>query len=282
MRTFLLTALALLAFAGNSVLCRLALDAGWMDAVGFTAVRLFFGALMLLLLLLLRHTPMKAVLQPSRVRFTGALMLFVYALSFSLAYLQLTTGSGALILFGVVQLTLLLADIMAGKRPHRLEWAGVVLAFVGLVYLLAPAWGTPTVAGFALMSLSGVAWGVYTWLGRGSSQPLVTTAANFVWSLPWVLLMCLFSFKPQLWTTNGLILAASSGALTSGLGYALWYAVLPKLTSAQAGIYQLLVPIIAAIGGVLFAAEAISVRLVVASSMVLGGIYLVLLVNKHR
>ncbi len=280
-----LTAIALLAFAGNSVLCRLALGEGLIDAPGFTAVRLISGAITLVLLIMgsRRHpATIESIFQPSKRAWLGAALLFTYALFFSYAYVRLETGSGALILFGAVQLTLLVASFGAGQRPVALEWLGVLLAFSGLVYLVLPAWGTPGMIGFVLMSVSGVAWGFYTKAGQGSASAMQDTCRNFVFSLPLVLLLVLFSFQPSLWTTSGVWMAVVSGALTSGVGYAIWYAVLPQLKTSQAGVVQLMVPIIAAIGGVVFAGEALTVRLVIASLMVLGGVYVVMLVAARK
>lgn len=285
MKKILLTSLALLAFAGNSVLCRLALGEGLIDAAGFTTVRLLSGALTLMLLMVFfdkqSATSVKAF-QPSGRSWLGALLLFVYAIGFSYAYVILETGMGALILFGAVQLTLLLASFFSGQRPGWWEWLGVLLAFSGLIYLMLPAWGSPNLLGFVLMTFSGLAWGLYTLAGQGSVLPLQETTKNFIYSVPWVVLLCLISFQPNLWISNGLWLAITSGALTSGVGYAIWYAVLPELKTSQAGVVQLLVPIIAAIGGVVFAGEALTVRLIVASLMVLGGVYVVMLAAARK
>ncbi len=283
MKTILLTSLALLAFAGNSVLCRLALGGGLIDAAGFTSVRLLAGAITLVILsLLISKQSGKLVLlfKPSIRQFKGAVWLFTYTICFSYAYLVLDTGTGALILFGVVQLTLLVANFIAGKRLVFIEWLGLLMAFGGLVYLLLPAWGTPTLSGFLLMVLSGLAWGLYTLAGKGSASPLLETSKNFIGCIPLITVLGLISFEPSLWTKQGLILAVLSGALTSGVGYAIWYAVLPKLSLAQAGVLQLLVPVLAALGGVLFAAEVLSVRLMVSATLVLGGIYLVIVSPK--
>ncbi len=283
MKTVLYTGLALLAFAGNSVLCRLALGQGLMDVAGFTSVRLLAGAITLVLLLLfLQNKPPNtdSLFKPTRRSWFGALLLFAYALFFSYAYVLLETGSGALILFGAVQLTILLTSFFKGQRPGALEWLGVLLAFTGLIYLMIPAWGTPTLLGFVLMSLSGMAWGFYTIAGQGSVSALADTTKNFLYALPLVLVLCLVVFQPHLWTTKGVWLAVISGAVTSGLGYAIWYAVLPELRSTQAGVVQLLVPIIAAIGGVWLVGEAMTSRLIIASLLVLGGVYMVMVATQ--
>lgn len=276
-RIGLLTALALLAFAGNSVLNRLALAGGLIDAAGFTSVRLLAGALMLCLLCQMRSNNRQLMWRrPGWTTIAGSLLLFVYALAFSVAYRELDTGSGALLLFGAVQMTLLLVGLSQGHRPSVGEWLGMVLAFGGLVYLLLPTWGSPTLAAGLLMLLSGMAWGGYTVLGRGSAQPLLDTTRNFMWSLPWVVLLCLLVFSPQAWHPQGLWLAVASGALTSGVGYAIWYAVLPQWNTLQAGVLQLLVPILAAVGGVIFSHETVSWRLLIAAGLVLGGTHWVL------
>jgi drug/metabolite transporter (DMT)-like permease len=275
LKTAFLTLVALLAFAGNSVLCRLALDGGLMDAAGFTSVRLLAGAVALLLLLLIksRQSNKSLSIKPTRRQLMGSSMLFLYAWCFSLAYLILDTGSGALILFGFVQLTLLGSSWWLNERPTLYEILGILLAFSGLVYWLIPAWGTPSLAGFLLMALAGVAWGVYTLVGRSAQMPLQETSKNFIYCLPLVLLLNLIDFQPQQWSSQGVFLAVISGALTSGLGYAIWYAVLPKLKALHAGVLQLLVPILAAFGGWVFAAEAINQRLIVSALMVLGGVF---------
>ena len=160
MKTLVLTSFALLAFAGNSVLCRIALGEGKIDAAGFTSIRLLAGAITLLFLISSKQSgTFRQVIKPQIRQFKGAVLLFVYAIAFSYAYLQLDTGTGALILFGAVQLTLLFSSFVAGKRPSWLEWIGVILSFSGLVYLLLPAWGTPSLLGFVLMFISGLAWG---------------------------------------------------------------------------------------------------------------------------
>jgi len=276
----LLTTLALLAFAGNSVLCRLALGQGLMDAAGFTGVRLISGALMLLLLLKSSGGASEPILwhqRPQRQHLLGALWLVAYAVGFSFAYVLLETGTGALILFGAVQLTLLFSRVLSGHRLHVLEWLGVVVAFAGLVYLLWPALGTPGWPGFVLMAGSGLAWGLYTLVGQGSRNPLRDTTANFFWAVPLAVLLLLWVPDVAAWSSRGVWLAVISGAITSGVGYAIWYAVLPSLSAAQAGVLQLLVPVLAAAGGVLLASEPLSLRLVLASAAVLGGILMVIL-----
>ena len=246
-----------------------------MDASGFTSVRLLAGALCLVLLMFIKPNKSDQVsaFKPTRRQLMGSSMLFLYAWCFSLAYLILDTGSGALILFGFVQLTLLCSSWWLNEKPTVHEILGLLVAFSGLLYWLIPVWGSPSLAGFVLMALAGVAWGVYTLVGRSALRPMQETSKNFIYCIPWVLLLNLFDFQPQQWSSQGVFLAVTSGALTSGLGYAIWYAVLPKLRALHAGVLQLLVPILAALGGWVFAAEAINQRLIVSALMVLGGVF---------
>ncbi len=288
-KTAALSSLALIAFAGNSVLCRLALSNGEIDAASFTAIRLVAGAVALLFLLKLNGSvEVKSVAlsgRPRNLAWASSLMLFAYAALFSFAYVSLETGVGALILFGSVQITMVLINLFKGNRLSLFEWLGLLISCSGLVYLVFPELSKPSLIGFLMMSVSGIAWGVYTVLGQGSENPLVDTTSNFTLSLAFVALLLLpflvFPFasglhaSPQTW-----FLAIASGALTSGLGYAIWYAALPQLTSTQAGVMQLLVPIIASLGGVLFANEVLSSRLIIASLLTLGGILLVLLAKR--
>jgi len=282
LQVWLLTALALLAFAGNSVLCRLALMDGLMDPAGFTLWRLGSGMLVLLLMVGLRRSAVHPTesrgifsgTQP-RQQMMGSLALFVYMAGFSWAYVQLTTGAGALVLFGSVQLTLMALARISGQRLKITEYLGALLAFLGLLYLLLPAWGTPTVFNFALMALAGMAWSYYTRLGQASDTPLATTTVYFIGTLPLVLLLVWFRFEPAAWSQQGVLLAITSGALTSAVGYAIWYWVLPALSTMQAGVLQLLVPLLAALGGVLFAAEALTMRMALAAVMILGGLWVV-------
>ena len=267
----------LLAFAGNSLLCRLALKGDLINATDFTSVRLLAAAITLLVLLFMTNKSVNiSTLKPSRKQVIGSTMLFLYAWLFSLAYLILDTGSGALILFGFVQLTLLFCGFCINQKPGWSESLGMLLACIGLVYWLIPAWGTPSVIGFFMMAAAGVSWGLYTFVGRKSELPLLETSKNFIYSLPLVLLLNVFVFEPISWRGEGVVLAIISGSITSGLGYALWYAVLPKLKVYQAGVLQLLVPVIAALGGWLILGEMVDGRFLLSSCMILGGILLVL------
>ncbi|WP_422138144.1 DMT family transporter [Endozoicomonas sp. ALC020] len=207
-------------------------------------------------------------------------MLFLYAIAFSFAYLSLNTGTGALILFASVQITIIVAELVTGKKLLPVEWLGAFIAFLGFVYLVIPGLSTPSLTGFILMTVSGVAWGFYTLAGRGSQNPLGDTTYNFVRTLPFVLILGLVSIQDSRLSTEGVILAVVSGGVTSGIGYMIWYIALAGLSGTQSAVVQLLVPVIAAIGGVLFTNETLSMRLVLSSLMILGGI-LTLISGKH-
>ncbi|GGX67725.1 DMT family transporter [Saccharospirillum salsuginis] len=270
------TVLALIAFAANSVLCRLALGDLSIDAASFTATRLIAGGLMLLVLMSLKERRFNARTWLKSGSIKGALYLFVYAATFSFAYVQLDTATGALILFGTVQLTMVLLSLFRGERMGTLEWIGFGVALAGFVYLILPGLTTPSVTGFVLMMASGIAWGLYTLNGRGSRTPMLDTTGNFVRTAPLVLLLFLPFIDDILITPTGFWLAISSGALASALGYILWYSALPHLTGIQASVYQLSVPLIAALGGVVLVGESLTARLGVATLMLLGGIGLLL------
>lgn len=272
------TALALLAFAANSLLCRFALGDGG-DAAQFTALRLASGAAMLALLLSRRGG---SVWRSGHWR--GATALFVYAAGFSWAYVQLDAATGALLLFGAVQVTMLSAGLIAGERFGGLQWTGFVLALVGLLILLLPGARSPSVAGAVPMLLAGVAWGLYSLWGRGARDPLADTAGHFLRSVPLaaVLLLAtvLLPFDPNaegaLMSTKDAIAAVISGALASGLGYVAWYAVLPRLGALRAAMLQLSVPVITALGALALLGETLGLRQSLAALGILGGIALVL------
>jgi drug/metabolite transporter (DMT)-like permease len=274
MSTVVTTAIALFAFAGNSVLCRLALGGGEIDAGSFTLLRILSGALVLFGLLVLKRPKAKLDWRPN---WKASTLLFTYALSFSYAYLSLDTGVGALILFGAVQLSLIGVSWRAGHVFSLIEVAGVVLSFAGLFYLVLPTLSTPSAQGTLLMALSGVAWAGYTLLGRGSQLPLRDTAVNFIMASPLMIVWMLVDQGERYYTHAGIVYALLSGAIASGIGYAIWYHALKGLTTLRTGVVQLLVPIIASIGGVLFSNEILSVRLVIASGLVLGGLLIVVL-----
>lgn len=266
----LLTALALLAFAGNSLLCRLALRAGAIDPASFTSVRLASGALVLALLVRARGGA-PATTAPA---WRSALALALYAVPFSFAYVSLPASTGALLLFGAVQVTMLATTLQAGHRPHPRQWLGATLALGGLVYLLLPGLTAPPSGGAALMLVAGTAWGAYSILGRGTADPLTATATNFVRATPLALLASVVSAGAAHAEPRGLLLALASGAVASGLGYVIWYAALPHITSLTASLVQLAVPVLTAGAGVLVLGEALTARLVLAGMLVLGGIAL--------
>jgi drug/metabolite transporter (DMT)-like permease len=267
----LLTCVAMLAFAANSVLCRLALGSGAIDAASFTAIRLGSGALVLVLLAQGRR---REIIFGQRGSWRSAATLFLYAAAFSFAYRNLSAGTGALILFASVQLTMLFFAIFSGERPGAAEWFGLVLAFSGLVYLVLPGLTAPPGLNAGLMAVAGVAWGVYSLRGRGASDALGVTAGNFLRAVPFALIVALVTIGDGHATPRGEILAMLSGAITSGIGYAIWYAALRGLTSTRAALVQLSVPVIAALGGIVILQEKITPRLVIASLLVLSGIAL--------
>ncbi len=264
---------SLVAFAANSVFCRLALKDGAVDPVSFTVLRLASGAAFLLLLIRLRR-PALAIGGSWR----GGLALFLYAFLFSAAYLQLGAGAGALLLFGAVQITMFGFAWYKGEHITARMLSGMLVAFAGLMLLLLPGASAPPLASALLMALSGVAWGIYSLLGKGSPRPLADTAGNFARSLPCLVLlapMLLLGTEVYL-TAPGLLYALGSGVLASGAGYAVWYGVVRQVTAQQAATLQLSVPVIAALGGVVLIGEPLSLRLLAASVVVLGGIALAL------
>lgn len=281
-----LTLVTMLCFAGNSVLCRLALRQTAIDAASFTAVRLISGALMLALLVLGRHRWRGRVFaSPSRSSGFGgnwmsALALFVYACAFSFSYNQLSTGTGALLLFGAVQATMILTGLWRGERLNARQVGGLLLALLGLVAILSPSLDAPPLGSALLMLASGVAWGVYSLRGRGVADPTGDTAGNFLRAALLSVLLSAALLAQQQLDAMGLLYALLSGAVTSGLGYAIWYTVVPRLTRTRAATVQLSVPVLAALAGALFVQEPITVGLLLTATAVLGGIALVVL-NKR-
>lgn len=271
-RTVVLTAVTMAAFASNSLLCRAALDGGLSDAASFTTLRLVSGAAVLGLLARGR-SPSVAT---SGGGWVAAAALYAYAIGFSLAYLWIPAGTGALLLFGAVQVTMLAAGLWAGERPRPREWIGLLVSLVGLVALTRPGLAQPDPYGTALMLGAGVAWGVYSLKGRGAPGALAANATNFARTVPLALLGSLgaLALVPPHVSPPGALLALASGALASGLGYALWYAALRGLTATQAAIVQLSVPPLAAGGGVFLLGEDLTTRLVLAGTAILGGIAL--------
>ena len=270
-RTAALTAVAMLAFAANSLLCRLALQQDRIDPASFGAVRLLAGALVLAVVMRARRQP---VWQGGDWR--SAALLFAYVALFSFAYVSLPAGTGALILFGAVQLTMLGAGLLAGERFAPGGWLGLVLAAGGLAVLLLPGAAAPSLFGALLMAGAGVAWGGYSLRGRGAGDPLGATAASVVRAAPLGVLLALVFVQRSHADAVGVGLAIASGAVTSGLGYVVWYAALRHLNALRAAVVQLSVPLIAALGGVLLLGEAFSLRLGLSALAILGGIGLVL------
>lgn len=278
MKAVIYTIFALVCFAFNSILCRLALKTDEIDAPVFTVIRLVSGAVVLFVILSFFN---KKDAEKGAGNWLSAFWLFAYAICFSFAYLGLTTATGALILFGAVQLTMIVFALVKGERPHRLEWLGLIFALGGLVYLVLPGLESPPFWSAVLMILAGVAWGFYTLRGRGSANPLAETSGNFLRSVPFVALAALPFLANVHLSTKGVLLAVLSGAVASGIGYSVWYAALRFHTATRAAVLQLSVPAIAALGGVVFLAETISVRLILASCLILGGIGLVIFGRKN-
>jgi drug/metabolite transporter (DMT)-like permease len=268
-----LTLLALFAFAANSILTRMALGSGSIDAASFTFVRLASGASMLWLLT--RSMPAEPTISGTK-RVAGALALFAYAAPFSFAYLRIGAATGALVLFGVVQLTMVAYGLYRGERPSGPSFVGLGVAVMGLCFLTLPRAQRPDAWGLALMVVAGVAWGVYSLLGKKSRTPLASNARSFLWSVPLSLLLLLLESGSLSVSARGLLLALASGAVTSGLGYAVWYRALGGLRATQAAVVQLSVPVLAGIGAVLFLGETLAPRLLVAGVAILGGIALFL------
>lgn len=281
MRVLLLVSLAMLAFAANSILARLALSDQVVDPLAYTGIRLVSGGAMLLAIIWLRNR--RALLAIGRSgSWVQTAALAGYALAFSLAYGWLGAATGALILFASVQVGMVARAIASGDRPGTLEWVGLALAMGAFVYLVSPGLAAPDPIGAILMVISGLCWAAYSLLGRGSSQPLEDTAGNFLRATPLGLVLLaggLMMAQPQ-W--QGVALAMASGAIASGLGYAVWYAVLPSMSRTRAAIVQLSVPVLSALGGVLFIREMLNMRLAVSSLVILGGIAIATLAAGHR
>lgn len=272
LNTLLVTTVAMLAFAGNSLLCRLALGQEAIDAASFSTIRILAGAVTLTLI----ARPRWRRDGRERIEWRTAGALFVYVVFFSFAYLTLSAGTGALILFGAVQLTMFIAALTAGERFTPISWLGLAIAFGGLVYLVSPGLTAPDPLGALLMTVAGIAWGAYSLSGKSAGDPLAATANNFIGALPLALLVSVLFLGSLSITPGGVLLAVASGAITSGLGYVVWYAALRGLTAGSAASIQLSVPVIAAFGGVVLLGEDFSARLALASVATLGGIAVVL------
>lgn len=280
MRIIVLTAIALLAFAANSVLARLALADGAIDAASYTGIRLASGAALLYVLLL--WGPGTGGPRKMGGSWSGASSLFSYAIFFSIAYLMLGAGMGALILFASVQMSMLGWAVLKGDRPGLIEWAGIGLAVASLVYLVSPGLAAPHPLGTLLMALAGASWAAYSLIGRGSRFPLADTTGNFVRCVPVAVALAGFGLVSVPVSTEGVAYAVASGTIASGLGYAVWYLALPALSRVQASTVQLTVPAIAAAGGVLFIGETITARLALASIGILGGVAVALWAAERR
>ena len=270
-RTLVLTTLAMICFAGNSLLCRIALKDTAIDPASFTAIRMTSGALTLWAIVAMRDGANSV-----RGNWGSAVALFAYAIAFSYAYTALTAGTGALLLFGAVQATMIGYGLARGERLRVLQVGGLVLALGGLAGLLLPGLSAPPLTGAALMISAGIAWGVYSLRGRSAGDPTQVTAGNFIRTVPLAVAAGLATMPFASLDLAGALYAIASGAIASGVGYAIWYTALPRLTATSAATVQLSVPVIAAAGGVLLLSEALTLRLALASIAILGGIAIVI------
>ena len=277
-RIALLAGAALVAFAANSVLARLALRGGAIDATSYTSIRLVSGAVVLSLLVW-RRGPATFRVAGS---WAGAALLFLYAAPFSFAYLSLSTGTGALILFAAVQATMILAGLAGGERPGPREWVGLLVALGGLVWLVLPGIDAPPLLGAGLMAVAGVSWGFYSLRGRRSGAALADTMGNFVRAAPLALALSAATLATAAVAPAGVLYAVLSGAIASGVGYAIWYTALPGLPATRAATIQLAVPALAALGGVALLGEPLSFRLVGAAAAILGGVGLAVSARARR
>jgi drug/metabolite transporter (DMT)-like permease len=272
MRVVILTLLAMVAFASNSLLCRLALRQTTIDAASFTLIRLLSGVIALWLIVITRKPG-----RPTAGNWTSALALFAYAAAFSFAYISLSVGTGALLLFGMVQATMIFWGLQKGERLNARQWFGLAIALGGLVALVFPGLSAPPIGGALLMTGAGIAWGIYSLRGKGAGDPTSVTAGNFWRS---VVFAAVLSMALLRWTNldpAGIRYAIVSGAIASGVGYVIWYSALPGLKATTAATVQLSVPVLAAVGGILFLSESITLRLLLASLLILGGIGLVII-----
>ncbi|MFC3205449.1 DMT family transporter [Aquamicrobium soli] len=282
MRTALLTTIAMLAFATNSILARHALSDDAIDPLAFTGIRLVSGAAVLALIVFIRARAETRPMGALKGSWSGAAALLLYAVAFSVAYVMIGAGPGALILFASVQISMIAWAIVKGDRPAFLEWTGMGIAIIALAYLVSPGLTAPPLAGALLMAVAGASWGAYSLIGRGSHSPLADTAGNFIRCVPIGIAAILAGVAYSRPTTEGLAYALASGAIASGLGYIIWYGVLPHLTRTTAAVVQLTVPAIAALGGVVFIGEPLTVRLLVAMAGIIGGVTITLLATDHR
>ncbi len=274
-RTAILAILAMIAFAANSLLCRMALKTTGIDAGSFTSIRIISGALVLWLIVRARGMSNKMT-----GSWLSALALFIYAAGFSFAYVMLPTAAGALILFGAVQATMICYGLWIGERMGGRQATGLSAAFAGLVGLLLPGLSAPSPVSTLLMLAAGVAWGIYSLRGRGAGDPTAATAGNFLRAVPFAAALCVVTVDGASLNSAGILYAVISGGLASGVGYAIWYAALPGLKATNAATMQLSVPVIAAVAGTIFLGEPITVRLLLSSAGILGGVALVILSKK--
>jgi drug/metabolite transporter (DMT)-like permease len=275
-RVFILTLLAMLAFASNSLLCRLALKQTGIDAANFTFIRIFSGAVALWLIMKMRRATWK-----EEGSWSSALALFIYAAAFSFAYLDLSAGTGALLLFGAVQATMILWGFRKGEQLDAIQMVGLIVAVAGLVVLMFPGLSAPPLIGSILMVGAGAAWGIYSIHGKAGRDAIATTAGNFLRAVPFAAVVSIILLSRARLDQAGIFYAVVSGAITSGLGYVIWYSALPGLKAASAATVQLSVPVLAATGGILLLGEPVTVRYVLASVAVLGGIFLVIIEKRQ-
>ena len=271
----LLAALAMTAFAANSLLCRMALVETDIDPASFTFWRLTSGALMLTLLVVMRN---QKPLQEGNM--TSAITLFVYAAGFSFAYISMTTGAGALLLFGAVQVTMISWGLFKGERMSALQWGGFLLALIGLILLLLPNAAVPQLSSALMMLAAGIAWGVYSLKGKGAKFPIEATAGNFIRSTPLALVLLVIFWPGGEFHAEGMAYAVASGAIASALGYALWYSILVHIAAIKAATLQLSVPVLAVFAGWLFLDEPVTLRIILSSLAVIGGVAMVIWVKK--
>ncbi|MCB2183750.1 MAG: DMT family transporter [Desulfobulbaceae bacterium] len=272
----ILTSLTMIGFAGNSLICRMALTDTSIDACSFTTIRILSGALSLWILVRIKGTE-----NGKKGSWLSALTLFIYAAFFSFAYVSLSASTGALLLFGAVQVSMISRGLWSGEKLGMLQCFGLFLALAGIVGLLLPGLSAPPLRDAFLMIAAGIAWGIYSLRGRGQGNPTTITAGNFLRAVPIAVAMSIVMSRQAVWDFTGILYAFVSGAVASGLVYAIWYSVLPELKATSAGIVQLSVPVIAALGGILLLDEQLTMRFVLASLATLSGILLAIF-EKHQ
>ena len=283
------TALSMLAFTGNALICRAALLGGTIDAASFTALRLLSGAAMLWAIIAVRNIPHRDVSPPVSARVISGFVLFAYAAAFSYAYARVSAGAGALILFAAVQTVMIGYGFYRGERFNGLQWLGLLLAYGGLLALMLPSTtgaleGAPSLLAYLIMLISGAAWGVYSLLGRRVGDPRVISAHNFLYSLPFAALLSLamWAVEPPRLGAEGVVYALLSGAGASALGYIVWYSALPALRATTAASVQLSVPLMTALGGILLLAEPFTLHFLLVSAAIIGGLALVIFSKSQR